>query len=35
VTLEALREVADVEGRQALPEDDPSEPSTGAAEDDE
>jgi L-threonylcarbamoyladenylate synthase len=35
VTLEALREVADVEGRQTSPEDDPSEPSTGAAEDDE
>ncbi len=35
VTLAALREVADVEGPQVLPEDDPSEPPAGAAEDDE
>ena len=36
VTLEALREVADVEGPpQVSPEDDPSEPPAGAAEDDE
>jgi len=35
VTLEALREVADVEGPQVAPEDDPSEPPAGAAEDDE
>lgn len=35
VTLEALREVADVEGPQVSPKDDPSEPPAGAAEDDE
>ncbi|PUB22887.1 translation factor SUA5 [Promicromonospora sp. AC04] len=35
VTLAALRAVADVEGPQVLPEDDPSEPPAGAAEDDE
>lgn len=35
VTLEALREVADVEGPQVAPEDDPSEPPAGAAEDNE
>jgi tRNA threonylcarbamoyl adenosine modification protein (Sua5/YciO/YrdC/YwlC family) len=35
VTLEALREVADVEGPQVAPEDDPSKPPAGAAEDDE
>lgn len=35
VPLEALREVADVEGPQVSPEDDPSEPLAGPAEDDE
>jgi tRNA threonylcarbamoyl adenosine modification protein (Sua5/YciO/YrdC/YwlC family) len=35
VSLEALREVADVEGTQVSPEDDPSDPPAGAAEDDE
>lgn len=35
VTLEALREVADVEGPQVSPKDDPSEPPAGAVEDDE
>lgn len=35
VTLAALREVADVEGLPVKPEDDPSEPPAGAAEDDE
>jgi tRNA threonylcarbamoyl adenosine modification protein (Sua5/YciO/YrdC/YwlC family) len=35
VSLEALREVADVEGAQVSPEDDPSDPLAGAAEDDE
>jgi hypothetical protein len=35
VTLEALREVADVEGRQVAPEDDPSGAPAGAAEDNE
>jgi len=35
VTLEALREVADVEGPQVSPKDDPSAPPAGAVEDDE
>ena len=35
VSLEALCEVADVEGTQVSPEDDPSDPPAGAAEDDE
>lgn len=35
VPLEALRAVADVEGAQASPEDDPIDPPAGAAEDDE
>jgi tRNA threonylcarbamoyl adenosine modification protein (Sua5/YciO/YrdC/YwlC family) len=35
VTLEALREIADVEGPRTSPEDDTSEPPAGAAEDDE
>jgi hypothetical protein len=35
VSLEALRQVADVEGTQTSPEDDPSDLPAGAAEDDE
>jgi tRNA threonylcarbamoyl adenosine modification protein (Sua5/YciO/YrdC/YwlC family) len=35
VSLEALRAVADVEGAQVSPEDDPIDPPAGAAEDDE
>lgn len=35
VSLEALREVADVEGTRVSPEDDPIDPPAGAAEDDE